>query len=77
MVSLSVFGGVMMNEKGLMQRAEDAALDEPLDRRIFDNNKMVIGTVMDAFFSRPRRHPGDFDSRPSDSQLEYFKRGGR
>jgi len=23
------------------------------------------------------RHPGDFNGRPSDSQMEYFKRGGR
>ncbi len=24
-----------------------------------------------------RRHPGDFDVWPSDSQMEYFKRGGK
>ena len=24
-----------------------------------------------------RRHPGDLDEWPSDSQMEYFKRGGR
>ena len=61
----------------LMQEAEDTAREEPLDKRIFDHNKQAIGFVMDQLFSRPRRHPGDFDGRPSNEQMEYFKRGGR
>ena len=61
----------------LLKEAEGAALDETLDKRIFDHNKQAIGFVMDQLFSRPRRHPGDFDGRPSNEQMEYFKRGGR
>ena len=30
-----------------------------------------------AEYNKPHKHPGDFFDKPSDEQMEYFKRGGR
>jgi hypothetical protein len=65
-----------MTDAELMQQAEDAALDEPLDVR---NMEPTIGAYLQAFFDRSKqyRHPGEFGDEPSNEQKEAFKRGGR
>lgn len=54
-------------DEDLLQEAQDAATEEPLDMREFANG--LLG--------RYRPDPARFDRWPSDEQMEMFKRGTR
>lgn len=42
-----------------------------------ENVHPVFQEILKQHFKRRKGLPGDFDVRPSDEQMEYFKRGGR
>lgn len=55
------------NYEGVLEDRESVKRDDREEDRQEDMDNAM----------RKKRHPGDFDEWPSDSQMEYFKRGGR
>ena len=50
-------------------------MDAKRDEEGMAETETDLETIME---EKPgRRHPGDHQGRPSDEQMEYFKRGGR
>jgi hypothetical protein len=54
-------------DEALLRQAQDEAME------ITDG--ALLEDLVEAF--KRKRHPGDFETWPSDEQCKYFKRGGR